>query len=74
MAKMYGCEAGYYDKLKNPGTGNKMRIEPAKYGRSGLSMGGCNQDLNGGAKDTYKPAVKAKGAHQGHYTHMPKGK
>lgn len=56
MAKMGGCNAHYYDTLKAQG---KTRKTPGEFARNGLSKGGVNKDLGGGAKSGAKQGLKA---------------
>lgn len=48
MAKMNGVN-DHFERMKKPqGT---MRVAPGAHARNGLSMGGVNKDLGGGATE-----------------------
>lgn len=56
MAKMDGVNAHFHAMKQAQGA---MRVTPGTYARNGLSKGGVNQDLGGGATSGTKQALGA---------------
>jgi hypothetical protein len=57
-----GSEQTYRDKMSSPSNWSKggvPRMDPKKFARNNLSIGGVNKDLGGGAKSSYGPKLPA---------------
>lgn len=55
-AKMNGANAHFHAMRKSQGT---MRVTPGTFARNGLSKGGVNKDLGGGATSGVKQGLSA---------------
>jgi hypothetical protein len=56
MAKMNGCNSHFESSKQAQGKGRKT---PGDFARNGLSKGGVNKDLGGGAKSGVKQGLGA---------------
>lgn len=59
MAKMNGCNAHMGGTNAAAGSQGGGRMVPKSFARNGLSKGGVNKDLSGGATSGVKQQLKA---------------
>lgn len=59
MAKMNGCNSHMGGTGCSSASQAKGRMAPSSFARNGLSKGGVNKDLGGGAKSGVKQALPA---------------